>query len=80
MAMAAWNWYAIGNKQFVAANPAIKKLVEQMAFSRATWSYGEKTISDGGASGRNIRKLADDWRSENKATFEGWVAVAKTAK
>ncbi len=80
MAMAAWNWYAIGNKQFIAANPAIKKLVEQMTFSQATWSYWEKTISADGSSERNIRKLAEDWMKENKATFDGWVATAKTAK
>lgn len=80
MAMAAWNWYAIGNKQFVAANPAIKALVEQMTFPQATWSYWEKTISQDGSSERNIRKLADDWMSENKATMEGWVATAKAAQ
>jgi glycine betaine/proline transport system substrate-binding protein len=79
MAMAAWNWNAIANKKFVADNPAIRVLVEQIGFSRETWSYWEKAISDDGSSDRTIRKLADQWMTENKATLDAWIAKAKAA-
>ena len=29
---------AVANKQFIAANPVVKKLVEQIRFPSATWS------------------------------------------
>lgn len=78
MAMAAWNWMPVANKDFIAANPAVKTFTEQASFSRDTWSYWEKSISEEGASERNIRKLADAWISENQATFDAWMNQAKT--
>lgn len=79
MAMAAWNWQAVGNKQFIAENPAVKTLVEQLSFPLQNWSAWEQALSKQGANERNIRKLADDWISSNQATFDGWVAKAKAA-
>lgn len=79
MAMAVWNWKSVANTQFLAANPAVKAFVEQVSFTRDTWSVWEKAISDGGASDRNVRKLAEQWISENKTTFDAWVAKARTA-
>jgi glycine betaine/proline transport system substrate-binding protein len=79
MAMAAWNWKSVANKAFIEANPAVDAFVEQATFSRETWSFWEKSISENGASERNLRKLAEQWLSENKATFDAWIVAAKAA-
>lgn len=79
MAMAAWNWQAVGNKQFLSDNPAVKALVEQVSFPLQNWSEWEQVVSKKGANERNIRKLADEWISSNQSTFDGWIAKAKAA-
>ncbi|WP_287329110.1 glycine betaine/L-proline ABC transporter substrate-binding protein ProX [Mesorhizobium sp.] len=79
MAMAAWNWNSVANREFIAGNPAVKKLVEQMSFPLATWSAWEQTISESGGSDSHIRKLAEEWIKDNKDKFDSWVAGAKVA-
>ncbi len=79
MAMSSWNWASVGNRQFVAANPAIKTLIEQIKFPLATWSAWEFSINKNGASSANINRMADEWIAQNKATFEGWVSKARGA-
>lgn len=80
MAMAAWNWTAVGNKEFLKENPAVKALIENASFPLSTWSSWEEGISQKGGSDANIRTFSDDWLSENKDIFDGWVAAAKTAQ
>ncbi|NWA04538.1 glycine betaine/L-proline ABC transporter substrate-binding protein ProX [Pseudomonas gingeri] len=80
MAMAAWNWQSVGNKEFIAANPAVKALLEQVSFPLQAWSSWEQTLSEKRASETTIRKLADEWIAQNKAVFDGWVAKAKAVK
>ncbi|WP_426111990.1 glycine betaine/L-proline ABC transporter substrate-binding protein ProX [Pseudomonas sp. DSP3-2-2] len=77
MAMAAWNWQSVGNKDFIAKNPAVKSLVEQVSFPLQSWSDWEQTLSQKGASERTIKALADEWISNNKSTFDAWVAQAR---
>lgn len=79
MAMAVWNWQGIANSAFIAANPAAKAFIERASFPRETWSFWEKAISENGGSDRNIRKLAEQWIADNQATFDGWIAEAKSA-
>lgn len=80
MAMAAWNWGAVANKAFIAANPAVKALVEKISFPLATWSAWEFNINKGGGSPANITKMTDEWLAANKPQFDGWVAGARAAK
>lgn len=79
MAMASWNWGAVANKNFVAANPAVKSLVEQMRFPVSTWSHWESVISKEGGSPSVITKLSDEWMAENKKQLDQWVATATAA-
>jgi glycine betaine/proline transport system substrate-binding protein len=79
MAMASWNWASVANKQFIAANPAVKALIEQMKFPLPTWSAWEFSINKNGASSANINRMAEEWISQNKATFEGWVKSGRDA-
>jgi glycine betaine/proline transport system substrate-binding protein len=80
MAMSSWNFNSVANKEFIAANPAIKSLIEQIKFSVATWSQWEYAISKNGGSSTQIAKLADDWLASNKPQFEQWVATASKAR
>lgn len=79
MAMASWNWGSVANKQFVAANPAVKTLIEQIRFPGKTWSQWEAVISKEGGSPALITKLSDEWIAANKAQMDQWVATALKA-
>jgi glycine betaine/proline transport system substrate-binding protein len=79
MAMASWNWASVGNRQFIAANPAVRAFVEQMKFPLSTWSAWEYAINKSGGSTALMTKLSDEWLGSNKPTFDQWVASAKTA-
>lgn len=79
MAMASWNWASVANKQFVAANPAVKALIEQMKFPLPTWSAWEFSINKNGASSANVNRMAEEWISQNKAIFDGWVKSGRDA-
>ena len=80
MAMASWNYGSVTNRSFIAANPSVKALVEQIKFPGATWSSWELAISKGGGSQAQITKLADDWVAANKSQFDQWVATASKAR
>jgi glycine betaine/proline transport system substrate-binding protein len=79
MAMSSWNWGSVGNKEFIAANPAVKTLIEQIKFPVATWSHWEFAISKNGGSSPLITKLADEWVTTNKPQFDQWIAAASKA-
>ena len=80
MAMSAWNWGAVASKVFIAANPAVKVLVENARFPLSTWSTWEYTINKNGGSPAVINKMTDEWISANKAQLDSWVAAARAAK
>lgn len=80
MAMASWNWGAVGNRAFIATNPAVRVLVEQIKFPSSTWSAWESAISKNGGSQALVSRLANDWMAQNKAQFDQWIAVASQAK
>ncbi|RKF48554.1 glycine betaine/L-proline ABC transporter substrate-binding protein ProX [Paraburkholderia fungorum] len=80
MAMASWNYGSVTNRSFIAANPSVKTLVEQIKFPGATWSGWELAISKNGGSQAQIAKLADDWVAANKSQFDQWVATASKAQ
>lgn len=80
MAMAAWNWGAVANNAFIAANPAVKSLVTSTKFPLGTWSAWEYNINKSGGSPALITKMTDEWISANKAEFDSWIATARSAK
>jgi glycine betaine/proline transport system substrate-binding protein len=80
MAMSAWNWASVANRQFIAANPSVRVLVEQMKFPLATWSGWEYNINKSGGTSALMTKMSDEWVTANKPQFDQWVALAKQAK
>lgn len=78
MATGAWNWRITANKAFIAANPAIAKLSDEVEWPITTWSDWEVAIKSN-SSDRAIRKVAEAWIAANQATFDGWVADAAAA-
>ncbi|MDH6260507.1 glycine betaine/L-proline ABC transporter substrate-binding protein ProX [Bradyrhizobium sp. BR13661] len=80
MAMASWNWGAVANKKFVAANPALKALVENVKFPLEDWSHWEFNINKNGGSNANITKMADEWVGAHKTQFDSWVSAGRAAK
>ncbi|WP_118184497.1 glycine betaine/L-proline ABC transporter substrate-binding protein ProX [Paraburkholderia phosphatilytica] len=79
MAMASWNWGTVANRSFIAANPAVRALIEQVKFPVATWSHWESAISQDGGSAATITKLANEWMAANNGQFDQWVAAAAGA-
>ncbi|MFA6265058.1 MAG: glycine betaine/L-proline ABC transporter substrate-binding protein ProX [Pseudolabrys sp.] len=80
MAMASWNWGAVANKKFVAANPAVKALVENIKFPLETWSEWEFNINKNRGNNALIKQMADEWTAGHKTQLESWVAAGRAAK
>lgn len=80
MAMGAWNYDTVANKQFLASNPAVKALLEQIRFPLSTWSEWEGAISKEGGSVSVVKKLSDAWIASNRSQFDQWVAAASKAR
>ena len=80
MAMGAWNYDTVANKQFLAGNPAVKALLEQIRFPLSTWSEWEGAISKEGGSVSVVKKLSDSWIASNQSQFDQWVATASKAR
>lgn len=79
MTIGAWNYQSIVNRQFLADNPAVRRLVEQFRFPLSTWIEWEGTISKT-KNDRDIKKAAETWIANNQAQFDGWVKEAAAAK
>ncbi|MGN4066781.1 glycine betaine/L-proline ABC transporter substrate-binding protein ProX [Burkholderia gladioli] len=80
MAMASWNYSAVANKGFIAANAPVRALVEQIHFPASTWSNWELAISQAHGSSAIVTTLADQWIAANKASFDQWVAAASKGR
>ncbi|MDR6759121.1 glycine betaine/proline transport system substrate-binding protein [Mycoplana sp. BE70] len=78
MTTGSWNWMMAVNKDFINANPAVKKFVEVMRWPTATWAQWETELNKD-SSDRSLRKLGEAWIAENQATFDGWVVEAAKA-
>ena len=78
MATGSWNWDIAANREFIADNPAIAALADGVEWPLATWSVWETQMKEDN-SARAIRKIADGWIEENRATYEGWLETAKAA-
>lgn len=75
MTTGSWNWMMAVNKDFINANPAVRKFVELMRWPTSVWAEWETQLNKD-SSDRALRKLGETWIAENQATFDGWVAEA----
>lgn len=76
MAMPSWNWDPMINKVFASKNPAVWRFLTQMRFPLAKWSYWEAEINKTHGNPDAIKKMADDWISQNKGIFGQWIEAS----
>lgn len=71
----------VANKEFLAENPAAKKLFELMSIPLFDIAEQNTKMFDGEDSQRDIERHVDEWIKNNKKTWDGWIAeAAKAAK
>ncbi|MGF7160868.1 glycine betaine/proline transport system substrate-binding protein [Rhodoligotrophos appendicifer] len=75
MTIGAWNYVSIGNRAFLAENPAVTKFLEQVRFPLSTWTEWEGEIKQSKAD-RHIKQVAEAWIAAHQQDFDTWVANA----
>ena len=71
--------YIVVNKNFIAENPAARKLFESIKISVDDISAQNLKMKDGQNSPAAIRKHAEEWVSAHQKEFDQWVSEAKLA-
>jgi glycine betaine/proline transport system substrate-binding protein len=69
----------IATDAFLEANPAAAKLFEVASIDINDVSIQNKKISDGEDSSEDIDRHVDEWRSANRAAYDGWLVAARDA-
>lgn len=76
MVIGAWNYVSIGNRAFLAENPAVTKFLEQVRFPLTTWTEWEGDIKKSHIDS-DIKQVAEAWIAAHKQEFDQWVSDAK---
>ncbi|WP_137387613.1 glycine betaine/L-proline ABC transporter substrate-binding protein ProX [Rhodoligotrophos defluvii] len=79
MAVGPWNWRTLANKEFIEANPAVKKFSELAKWPLSTWSEWEGALGKGAKTNADMKRIADEWISKNQAEFDSWIQQAVAA-
>lgn len=69
----------VANKEFVAENPAAKKLFEVFQISVSDISAQNSKMKDGENTMEDIERHADEWIAANAETWNGWLEQARKA-
>ncbi len=69
----------VANKEFLADNPAARKLFEIMSAPLEDISAQNTKMYEGEDSQKDIEKHVDQWIADNKATWDKWLAEARKA-
>lgn len=75
MVIGAWNYVSIGNRVFLAGNPAVEKFLEQLRFPLSTWIEWEGDIKKGHTD-PDIKQVAVAWIAAHQQEFDQWVSNA----
>jgi glycine betaine/proline transport system substrate-binding protein len=75
MVIGAWNYVSVGNRAFLADNPAVGKFLEQIRFPLSTWTEWEGDIKKSQAD-HDIKQVADSWIAAHQQEFDQWVSNA----
>jgi glycine betaine/proline transport system substrate-binding protein len=75
MVIGAWNYVSIGNRAFLAENPAVTKFLVQVSFPLSTWTEWEGDIKKS-QSNRDIKQVAETWIAAHQEEFDQWVSNA----
>ena len=73
------NIVVVARNDFLAANPAAKKLFEVAKLDINDISAENKLIQDGQKSSADIDKHVDDWIKGHQDLYEGWLKAARDA-
>lgn len=69
----------VANKEFLAENPAAKKLFEIMSIPLNDIAEQNTKMFDGEDSQKDIERHVDEWISKNKKQWDAWIAEAMKA-
>ncbi len=78
MATGSWNWEIAANRDFLAANPAIVHLAENVSWPIEQWSSWEVKMRDSNTD-RAIKTIAEEWKENNQDQYNAWVEAARDA-
>ena len=67
---------AVANPEFLAANPAVARLLEQVAIPLADISAQNLRMVTTGGDPADIRRHAEEWLGANQAAVDRWLAAA----
>lgn len=73
-------YWITANKEFIAANPAAKKLFELIKIPVEDISVISKRVKEGEDSPEDIVRLAEEWIETNRDTFDSWIEGAMKVK
>jgi len=69
----------VANNEFLANNPAAKKLFEIMSISVIDISAQNTKMNEGESSAKDIERHAAEWIENNKEQWDAWLAEARKA-
>ncbi len=69
----------IANKEFLAANPAAKRLFELIEIPIEDVNAQQKLVQEGESSPQQIRRHAEEWVENNQALFDSWIEEGKNS-
>lgn len=75
MVIGAWNYVSVGNRTFLAENPAVTKFLEQVRFPLSTWTEWEGEIKKSHTD-PDIKQDAMVWIAAHQQEFDQWVSNA----
>ena len=71
--------HVVANSDFLADNPAAKKLFEVMRLELSTVAEQNNRMNQGEDSQADIERHVDEWIADNQAKWDGWIDEAKDA-
>lgn len=69
----------VANNAFLDANPAARKLFEEMSIPLEDIFAQNAQMYQGESKPADLERQADEWIKANQATFDGWIEAAKIA-
>ena len=67
----------VANNNFLADNPAAKRLFELISIEIEDVNAQQKLVQDGETSAKDIRRHAEEWVKTNQEKFDGWLEEAR---
>jgi len=79
LGLPATNQQVMSNPEFLAQNPVAKRWFELVQISLEDMNEASLQIKEGANTSEAIRRLAEEWVSENQEQFDRWIAEAQAA-